>query len=397
MPHKRPNSPYWQLQVRHLNAVPFTLRKSSGVRSKAVARQMEHVIRRIDEMALLEPRYCVLLVAVQEGKITPSQLLLASQQHTLDALIRDIDSPPLADALDVFERTLKDDGCRVGLTHIRKLMPAGASVTWLTEAKTITNVCLAVERGETTGKPIKRNSVRRQVLRAISLFLRYQFGNAERNRVMADVQFRAVDDRRTVNLSPTEIARLLSSASSIAQRMSVPFDEYATIIKMAILTSADRGVLLAGPTSKRTYRGLRVRDVEIHVDASGQHFGQVFYDDRKAKGRRRTIGLGAALSGALVPLCQGKTPDETVFAMRYQDWDHVWRRIRGDAHLEHLRFKDLRHLFFILGEQAGIPLAIRSRGGGHSDIRRSADYSDFSAVFNHDHANTLESALGLAG
>jgi hypothetical protein len=57
--------------------------------------------------------------------------------------------------------------------------------------------------------------------------------------------------------------------------------------------------------------------------------------------------------------------------------------------------KDLRHVFFIGANKASIPLAIASRGGGHKDIRRSAGYTDYEAVFTSDHAEMLEAELGI--
>ncbi len=46
----------------------------------------------------------------------------------------------------------------------------------------------------------KRNSVRRYMLRAISLLLRHYLGEAERNRIFAEVAFPAEDDTREVHL-----------------------------------------------------------------------------------------------------------------------------------------------------------------------------------------------------
>ena len=104
----------------------------------------------------------------------------------------------------------------------------------------------------------KRNSVRRYMHRATSLLLRHHLGRAERDRIFADVDFPAEDDTREIHLSPLEIQRLLSACDELG------YGELGVAIRLALQTSADRGVLLAGGHgSRRRHRGLLVRDLRI--------------------------------------------------------------------------------------------------------------------------------------
>jgi len=251
MPHKRPRSPYWQLQVRGLKSVPYVIRKSAGVKSKTIARQIEQVIRRVDEMAIVKPAYTALLDAIQAGDLDPAKLLQMHQLGRLNDLLRDVTSPPLDDVFDSFLATRSDRQAAYGISWVRSLLPTTATLSDLCNPRTITDLMHRIEQGEATGRPMKRNSVRRQAYRAVSLLLRQQLGNAERNRIMADVQFPAEDDRRRVNVSIQEFGRLLDEAVEFSKHLGLLHGELAVIIKMAVLTSADRGVLVAGHSRDR--------------------------------------------------------------------------------------------------------------------------------------------------
>jgi hypothetical protein len=134
------------------------------------------------------------------------------------------------------------------------------------------------------GEGRKRNTVRRQLLRAISHLLRHCAGNAEGNRIFDDdVNFPAEDDTREVYLAPHDIKRLLDDCETKG------YPELAVVIRVAIQTSADRGVLLAGELNKDRdpARGLLVRDLRIHkVHDTGLYEGEVFpfrHQDRRPR------------------------------------------------------------------------------------------------------------------
>ena len=244
---------------------------------------------------------------------------------------------------------------------------------------------------EATG--VKRNSVRRYLLRAISLLLTDRLGKAERNRIFADVQYAAEDDTREIHLTSEEIVRLLTACD---EQSASEYRELRTVIHLALVTSADRGVLLAGKHGKRTNRGLLVRDVRIYqeeVDGEAVYFGEVYLKYSKAKGRTRTVPITDRLCRDLLPLCQHKKPDDPVFALTYSGLDSRWKRVRQAAGLEHVRFKDLRAQTAIYGEEAGIPQTVIQRTMGHSDEAMTRRYQQRAAVLRADQAEQMEAAM----
>ncbi len=197
------------------------------------------------------------------------------------------------------------------------------------------------------------------MLRAISLLLRHYLGEAERNRIFAEVAFPAEDDTREVHLSPGEIRRLLSACASLG------YDELAVVVRLALQTSADRGVLLSGRHGGKEHRGLRVRDLRIWQDhESGTYTGEVHLRDSKTEGRSRSVPLTDGLCRELLALSKGKRPDDAVFSTSYLGLDLPWKRVRKAAALEHVRFKDLRAQISIYGEEAS-----RRREPGRTERR----------------------------
>ena len=78
------------------------------------------------------------------------------------------------------------------------------------DARVITALC---QRAERDGR--KRNSVRRYILRAISLLLRHHLGRAERDRRFADVDFGQL------------LADPVAAVEGIYARLELPFTEPA--------------------------------------------------------------------------------------------------------------------------------------------------------------------------
>ena len=98
--------------------------------------------------------------------------------------------------------------------------------------------------------------------------------------------------------------------------------ELRVVLRMALLTSADRGVLLAGRHSARASRGLRVRDVQIFpYNETGAYSGEVYLHDEKTDKCSRTVPLPNVLCRELVVLCRQKTPDAPVLSMSYSQLD----------------------------------------------------------------------------
>ena len=220
-----------------------------------------------------------------------------------------------------------------------------------------------------SGERRKRNTVRRQLLRAISLLMRHYVGAAERDRIFADVDFPAVDDTREVFLTSAEIVRLVEACEEAGSY------ELGVLVRLAIQTSADRGVLLAGSAPHgKVCRGLLVRDLEIYQLKGGTFEGEVFLMDGKTKRRTRTVRLTDGLCRELLVLCKGKGPEDRVFNMKYAEMDYPWQQARVKAKLEHVHFKDLRSQFSIYAEKAGVPLTVVSNTMGHDSEEMTRRY-----------------------
>ncbi len=214
---------------------------------------------------------------------------------------------------------------------------------------------------------LKRNTVRRQLLRAISLLLRFHSGNAERNRIFADVRFASENDTREVHLTPLEIARLLQAYDDLG------YPEIGLVVRVALQTSADRGTLLHGKANGKVRRGFLKRDVQIFYNDKTDGFrGEIFPLDTKTLNRSWILPITDFLCRELLALCKNKEPDDQVINFSYAQLDFKWKRIRkkagfwsqdtGYAH----RFKDLRAQPSIYGEEAGIPQTVLSKAYGHS-------------------------------
>lgn len=351
---------------------------------------MEQALEDLAERALIEPRYRALIEALcRDHALEPADLL--SKRHELDALLVALADPKLTDAVRAFEQGADwSHVTRAGMRQLLEYSPAGARLSYLT-AKVITTMChTAMEAPEKEGRR-KRNTVARCLKRSISQLLRFSLGKARRNEIFEDVNFSSEDDTREVHLEPKAIRALLAACHDLGN------PELAVVIKTALLTSADRGVLLAGGAHHgKVCRGLLVRDLKIHQD-SDRHWGEVFLLDRKTKARTRTVAIPDSLARDLLCLAIGRDQDDPVFSIRYRELDFLWKAVRSEAGLPGVRFKDLRAQMSQYAEEAGIPLTVVQRGMGQSDVATTRRYQQRRTVFTREHASLTEEAMGLAG
>jgi len=247
MPYKRPNSPYYQIRKRSLKGYGDTGVLTTKTGSKKVARRMEDVLEELAERALLEPKWTDLLDAVCEDRsVKLPELLKAKNRGELDQLARQLTDPLLHEAIEQYrEEGRVTSQTENGLSWLEEHTPASTRLSDL-DAQAIMRLLHKAEEGDR-----KRNSARRYQMRAISLVLRHHLGNAERDRIFDDVTFEPEDDTREVHLLPDEISRLLKACHQVGKPL---YEELATVIRLSLQTSADRGVLLAG-----TRKGEEVR------------------------------------------------------------------------------------------------------------------------------------------
>jgi integrase len=389
MAYRRTGSPHYQIRRRKLIGYGDTGQITSRTKNKKVAERMEQALEDLAEKALIEPRYRGILEAVcRDHTISPGELLAA--RNRLDSILVAVTDPKLTEAVAAFERGATwSHVTRAGIGQLLMYAPAGARLSFLT-AKTITTLChTAMEAPEREGTR-HRNTVNRCLKRTISKLLRFSLGNARRNAIFADVEFSPVDDTREVHLDPAEIGSLLSACHDLG------YSELSVVIRMALMTSADRAVLLAGDAHHgKVCRGLLVRDVKVLEDAEGR-WGEIYLWDTKTRSRTRTVAISANLATDLLHLALGKDLDEPVFSIAYRELDYLWKATRRKAGLNHVRFKDLRAQMSQYAELAGVPLTVVTRGMGQSNVGMTRRYQQRRAVFGRGHAAAVEDQMGLA-
>lgn len=379
MAYKRKESPFYQIRRRRLPGYGDTGILSSGFKHRRTAEAAERVLEELAELALFDQKWTKLLDAVCKHKtVSVTELMQAKRDRRLDALSQNLSDPLVLEVINKQRSRGVDKSHRIGYDILESLITPEHRLSHL-DSRVILDLC---HRAEGEGR--KRNSVRRTLYRAISTLIRQEYGKSRRNQIFDDINFPAENDRRDVHLTTDEVAQLIRSA------LNLGYVEMALIIRMALQTSADRGVLLGGP--KR--RGLLVQDLEIWQDHETDTLdGTVFLYDTKDENRSRRIALTHQLCTALIAQCRTRQPHERVFSTLYSQMDYKWRRIRIDAELSHVRFKDLRQQISQYGEEAGVPLTVVQRAMGHSDEAMTRRYQQRQVVWTRDHAEQVEAAM----
>ena len=164
--------------------------------------------------------------------------------------------------------------------------------------------------------------------------------------------------------------------------------ELRLIVLIAILTSADRGPIFK----------LRKRDVDIYTRPDGTKHGQIYLGmDTKTPGRRRSVGIPHLLGSELHEIIRYKKPNDLLFQMTNKNMDYPWQQARESIGRSDLRFKDLRHLFAILANRAGIDLNTASSGMGDTRETMVKRYLPQTATFTSDDGEKMVALLSLTG
>lgn len=379
MPYRRRHSSYWQID-RILPGIGATGQLSTRVRDRRLAVRMEAALADLAERAVTDPRWHQLLVAIVERRVTLLELMEARANKRMEALARSLSDPKLSDLVQQVEM---DRSTKNGFVHVMAFAGSDARLSALLTPDAIL-ACLRFAEAQ----GLKRNSVRRQVYRAVSKLIRHALGPAERDRIFAEVHYPAEDDTREVILSRDEIARLLESCLTIKQG-----EELRTFVLTAILTGADRGVLLAGKSTDGVRRGLLVRDVAI-FETNGILHGEIaLLHDSKTQGRARTVAIGPALAEPILNLCKSKLPDQPVFDISWANIDYKWKLALKAAGLEGLRIKDLRAQFAIYADKAGVATATISKAMGHKHEAMTARYQRHDAALSLQDLQRIEASI----
>lgn len=383
MPFKRKNSPFWQIRKYNLPGYGDTGAISSRSKSKAVASRMEELLVDIANKSLIDPSWLVLIEGICQRNISLPEVMKAKNQGRLEILRISLNDPEIDTVIETYREVRRvDSSVHNGLTKLSEI--AGKDRMSSLTSKRITSLLIDCE----SRYNIKRNSVYGKVYRAISSLLEFHYGKAEKLRIMVAVNYKREDDTREVHLSPDEINRLLDACTNIGR------PDLGVLVQMALITSADRGVLLQGKARGKEYRGLLVRDVQIvHDSETGLYTGKCFLDDKKTKSRKRTVLLPHALCEQLLILCENKKGDDPVFPIKYQSLKGPWTKARQEADLLFVWFKDLRAQTAIYAEEAGIPQTVIMKTLGHSNEAMTRRYQRRKAVMNQSQVEGIFSEM----
>lgn len=305
-PFKRARSPYWQVWprvARYGRVGPY----STGTKDKELARAMEAMLKALPLRGYGD------LLEMMPKKFTLADLYVADMQGKLDELRLEIVDRPLRHAIAEEQRLSNDDRVGVGLDHLLRLAP-DVRVSWLRDAKNITRLLR-----EREAEGVKRNTVRRGMMCAISAVVESNFGKKERASIFSDVSFPQANDERSVVLSPEQIQSLIEAA---------PDPLFAEFVRLAVASGLDVAPLC--------------RIQPEHLDGSEL---EVF--DTKTSARRRRIELSVPAQTALnrAMTMTGAKHGEPVFGYSYTMVRKRWHATRTKVGLESVRLKDLRSVF----------------------------------------------------
>lgn len=391
MPYKRKGSPYFQIEVM-LQGYGSSSQISTKVKDKSVARRMESMLKDIAIRALTDPAMHTLLEAICKSKEVSLPIALKAYSNgALHKLSSNLTNPLVSKAIEEFKVASNfDKPTWVGLDKL--LQKAGNKRLSDLDAKWITESCFVLER-----EGLKRNTVCRQFKRGVSKLLSHHLGINERNRIFSNVNFSEVDDTRKINLTSAELKVLIDACEELG------FHELTVIVRTALQTSADRGVLLQGKVSNakgaKIHRGLLCRDVQIEQNEGGTYEGVLNLVDGKSAYRDRTVPITDYLCRELQVLMLNKNPDEPVFNTPYLQLDFGWNKVRKAAGFwtkeegYTLRFKDLRAQTSQYGAMVGIPQQVLASTYGHSGDKMIRRYQKYNASMKMEEAIALESKM----
>ncbi len=354
MPYKR--GKYWHIWKRSLIGFGDSGRHSTGLLAvgndaRKLAESMESLLESIALRALTNPDYYRILESYRDGVLSISELYKAHQQGMILDLLAHLTDPLISVAVDDYVTREHDRIVKIGLLDLKEILQS-KRISYLRDPKNLLQFLADVQDGKFSRPPIKRNSVRRRHMRAISKLLRYHIGNFERDNVFSDVSFPAEDDSRGIILEIRQIPEFLSQFSG----------EVKTIVKTAILTGADRNVLF------------KIKRKHVVIMSNGTEWSaELFLDDRKTKHRQRTVTVVDSLAKEICDLMHNKEPNDTVFNLTVNQFENFWRKGKAEG-FNHIRMKDLRHTFTALAERSGMSLSDISATAGHNNTAQTAEY-----------------------
>lgn len=329
--------------------------------SKAIALQMEATIRELASTGRHEA-----LDALREGRISLPDLHTAKVTGRLYEFSREVTDPLLTDAVRDFLRTDPDPRYKPALDRLLDVVPAGARVSALRDARHVERLLLLYRTLGLSG------GTERREMSGVRLLLRQCFGKAAAAGVMDQVKLRPDSRGRTRWLTRTEIAIIRQHAA-----------EWWIIIGFAIATGLRRGEVFS----------LQVKDVDFET-------GAVVVPAGKTARARRRIPLGGESLEALrawVAEEELQESDPLFGSITTHTLRKAWEQIRVAAGLDDVRFHDLRHTYAVHCAKAGMPLGELQQRLGHASIQMTMRYAVYQPPMVSTHYDRALSDMGLGG
>jgi integrase len=354
------------------------VKKSTGVKDKKLARQMEAALS-----TLANSGWADLVQDVQRGTTTLPELWQARLEGDASLLrMRERKGDPLlADVVAERLPLVTDERVKTGYEQLRDLTPAVESsvaratgrrpepvrLSWLLRPQ---NVTALYEASVASGK--RPNTVRRGLHRAVADLLTRRYSRGKMLAVMADAIVPGENDERVVWLSPEEIQRLLAACDV----------EFRAVVGYALTTGIDRSPMLAQSV--------------YHFDAT---LGQLVVPDTKTNARPRQLILrGTPLvenaEQWLLELSAGKAPTDRLVNLTTSQLRLRWEAAARAIGRSDVRWKDLRGVFATYALLAGMEPRDLQLIMGHSTMAMTLRYLRRSPAGNKEQLRDAARRIG---
>ena len=389
MPFKRKESPYFQIRKYNLPGYGDTGALSTRTTNREVAIRMESMLVDIANNALIDSTWYALLNGICKHEIDLATVLRAKNQGRLDDYRMSLIDPLIVDIAKQLRGSRPiDSAVSLGLKRVIEFMGSSRMSTLTTESVT----AMIYQYMEVHG--VKQNTARQKIKRASAALLEFYYGHAKRDAVIKAVKVKSQDDTREVRISPADIAKVLQACHDLGRV------EIAILVQVALITSADKGVLLHGKERGKVYRGLLRKDVVIDIDSeTGLYEGTVYLDDKKTDHRTRTVRIPHSICNQIIVGFSDRKPNEPLFKVKYQSFKDVWNKIRKKAGLWDeengyaFTLKDLRAQTAIYAEQVGVEQSKIQKTLGHSNETMTRRYQRTKAAMSQDDIEKMNEAL----
>ena len=386
-------------------------RLSLGTRRKTDARRLEASIREVHRLAVMERAdYFKLLDALKprgrgrQGRLSAQDLHVALRTRSLDDLLRRLDEKTFRAVFEAYEAEHRLTASDRKIERILlEMIGDEPFFSALCESAQLDALFARIEQE----RAIKPGSVRRNYGQLLSKILRWKLGAARRDGVFSALTYTgedAVRDLRRSVVTYQAIARLLDELEAGYQK---PGDECARLYA-EIAISQGATVKALARSKNINFDVVRIETLPTGeyrlVETGGERVGRLYLTGTKhfktkqgQRNRDRYIWIARDLLERVVRYHQPNRPDALLFPLLGSRFDTIFQKARRRAGLMRaatndtpIRPHDLRSVYAMLAEEAGIEATVISRGGlGHTSPLQSARYLQRDVMMHPHEVNAL--------